>query len=53
MNIYEYRAEAKDFKIHDFIAAQNKKEATEKIKKAIAKLGYQKPTTLNLYSTKY
>ena len=53
MNIYEYKAEAKDFKIHDFIAAQNKKEATEKIKKSIAKMGYQKPQILNLYSTKY
>ncbi len=53
MNIYEYRAEAKDFKIHDFIAAQNKKEATEKIQKTIAKLGYRKPQTLNLFSTKY
>ncbi len=53
MNIYEYRAEAKDFKIHDFMAAENKKQATEKIHKVIAKLGYQKPKTLNLYSTKY
>lgn len=53
MNIYEYTAEAKDFKIHDFMPAQNKKEATEKIKKAIANMGYQKPTRLSLFSTKY
>jgi phenylalanyl-tRNA synthetase beta subunit len=53
MKIYEYTAEATDFKIHDFMAAENKKQATEKIKKAIAKLGYQQPKTLNLYSTKY
>ena len=53
MNIYEYKAEAKDFKIHDFMAAPNKKQATEKIQKVIAKLGYQKPKTLHLYSTKY
>ncbi|WP_394993839.1 hypothetical protein [Emticicia sp.] len=53
MKIYEYTAEAKDFKIRDFMAAENKKQATEKIKKTIAKLGYQQPKTLNLYSTKY
>ena len=53
MKIYEYTAEANDFKIHDFMPAENRKQATEKIKKAIAQLGYQKPKTLNLYSTKY
>lgn len=53
MKIYEYTAEAKDFKIHDFMPAENKKQATEKIQKVIAKMGYQKPKTLNLYSTKY
>lgn len=53
MKIYEYTAEAKDFKIHDFMAAENKKQASEKIKKVIAKLGYQQPKTLNIYSTRY
>lgn len=53
MKIYEYTAEAKDFKIHDFMVAENKKQASEKIKRIIAQLGYQKPKTLNLYSTKY
>ncbi|GGD70129.1 hypothetical protein GCM10011514_37740 [Emticicia aquatilis] len=53
MKIYEYKAEAKDFKIHDFMAAENKKQATEKIKKTIAQLGYQQPQKLQLFSTKY
>lgn len=53
MKIYEYTAEAKDFKIHDFMPAENKKQASEKIKKVIAKMGYQQPKTLNIYSTRY
>jgi len=48
MKIYEYMAEGIDFKMHDFLPASNKKQAVKKVKLTIAKMGYQKPTILNL-----
>ncbi len=52
MRIYEYIAEGIDFKMHDFLPASNKKQAEKKVKLAIAKMGYQKPTSLNLSPVK-
>ncbi|PLK45392.1 MULTISPECIES: hypothetical protein [Emticicia] len=48
MKIYEFMAEGIDFKMHDFLPASNKKQAIKKVKVTIAKMGYQKPTYLNL-----
>ncbi len=48
MRIYEYMAEGNDFKMHDFLPASNKKQALKKVKSTIAKMGYDKPTMLNL-----
>ena len=48
MRIYEYIAEGTDFKMHDFLPASNKKQAMKKVRSTIAKMGYQKPTSLNL-----
>jgi len=46
MKIYEYIVESKDCKIQDFIFADNKKQATQKIKQYVNLLGYQKPKSL-------
>jgi len=52
MKIYEYMAEGIDFKMHDFLPATNKKQALKKVRLTIAKMGYQKPTTLDLMPVK-
>ena len=52
MKIYVFMAEWTDFKMHDFLPASNKKQALKKVRLTIAKMGYQKPTSLNLIPIK-
>ncbi len=47
MKIYEYIVESKDCIIQDFVVAENKRQATQKIKQLVSHLGYQKPKKLD------